>query len=372
VRVLVAPDSFGGRLTAPQVAGAVVEGWLAARPEDRVTALPLSDGGEGFLDVAAGLHPDAVRSSVEVADATSRPRTVDLLRLANGTVVIESARVCGLRDVPVDERRPLEATTYGVGQVLQHALDLGARRIVLGLGGTATIDAGSGALNGLGFRLTTAEGEGLRIGAGSLGTCVSVEPGWSRWPEDIELVLLADVRIPLVQAVARYGPQKGLARGQVADLEESMGRFAAVLTERFPGPVDATTPGTGAAGGLGFGLAVALGGRFHDGAAWYAERAGLEEALAAADLVITGEGRLDATTADGKLVAHVVSAARQRGVTTAILAGVVDREAPGLLGVPDELVVAAPSEGPHADASDAVAALRRASRTLADRLTSVH
>jgi glycerate 2-kinase len=368
VHVVVAPDSFGGTLTAVEAADALADGWLDARPLDRVTRLPLSDGGEGLLDVLAALHAGAERGVVEVADAASRPREVPFLWLGDGTVLVESAQVCGLSAVPVDERRPLEATSYGVGQLLAHVVSVGARRIVLGLGGTATVDAGSGALNGLGLRLTTAEGEGLRIGAASVGTCARVEQGWSRWRDDVELVLLADVSIPLGDAVARYGPQKGLGRAQVAPLAAGVARFAEVLTTRFPGPADASTRGSGAAGGLGFALAVALGGRLVDGAPWVAEQVGLSAALADADLVITGEGHLDATTADGKVAGHVAGAARAAGVPLAVVAGRVDPRAVASLGVPSERAVAAPSARPGPPAA---AAVRRAAGSLAVRLASV-
>jgi glycerate 2-kinase len=370
VRIVVAPDGFGGVTSAAAAARAIAEGWGRARPSDVVELLPLSDGGEGLLDVVGVYEPKARRTSVEVAGADSRPRLASLHWSDAQTVVLESADVCGLATVPPDHRRPTEATTYGIGQLLQAAVDAGARRIVVGLGGTATVDGGSGALNGLGFRLRTADGAGLRIGAADLHGCVSVEDGWTRWPRgEIELEVLADVDAVLGDAVPLFGPQKGLGADQVRAIGAAVDAWGALLCTTYPGMVDVTTPGTGAAGGLGLALAVALGGQLRAGAGWVAELAGLPAALGRADLVITGEGRLDPTSARGKVVGHVLGLARASGTATALVVGQIAPGGVESVGVPAERVVTAP-----VSASDpaAASALRRAGETLARRLTSVH
>jgi glycerate 2-kinase len=370
VRILVAPDSFGGVSPAADAAHAIAEGWRRVRPSDAVDVLPMSDGGEGLLEVMSMLEPDARRTSVEVAGADSKPRVVPIHWTDDETAVLESAAVCGLATVPTDRRRPMEATTYGIGQLLQAALDGGARRIVLGLGGTATVDGGSGALNGLGFRLRTTDGSGVRIGAADLHSCASVEDAWSRWPRsDVTLELLADVDAVLAEAAPLFGPQKGLAAAQVDTVTAALEAWGRLLCATYPGTVAVDTPGTGAAGGLGFALAVALGGTLRTGSAWVAERAGLPGALARADLVITGEGRLDATSRRGKVVSQVLDLARAAATPVALVVGQV---APGgieAVGVAAERVVTAPLT-PSDPA--AVQALRHAGETLARRLTSVH
>lgn len=366
--MLVAPDSFGGTLTAAEVARAFSEGWGDVRPSDSVRTLPLSDGGEGLIDVVARLSSGARLAAVEVAGTDARPVRAPVLWLDEHTALLESATICGLPPSTAP-RRPSEATSYGVGQALEHVVERGATRVVLGLGGTGVVDGGSGALNGLGMRLVRADGSGLRVGASDLGDCSRVTRGWCSWPEHVTLDLLADTEIVLAEAVARYGPQKGVAPGQVAPLSAAMARWERVLRSAFPGPIDGATPGTGAAGGLGFALAVALGGSLVSGSAWVAERAGLADAVAAADLVVTGEGRLDATSATGKVASRVVAAARDHGRAAAAVVGSVVPGAIEGLGLAADRVVTAPASGPG---EPAVLSVREAARTLARRVSSVH
>ncbi len=367
MNVVVAPDSFGGTLTAAEVAQAFALGWRSVRPHDAVTELPLSDGGEGLIAVLEGVVLGTQRSSVEVAGADTRPIDAPVLWLDPHTAVLESATICGPPPAGAP-RRPFEATSYGVGQALAHVVAAGARRVVLGLGGTAVVDGGSGALNALGMRLRTADGSGLRVGAGDLASCTAVERGWLRWPEDTELLLLADTNVVLGEAVLRFGPQKGVAPDRVAPATDALRAWAEVLLEAFPGRVEASTAGTGAAGGLGFALAAALGGQLVAGSEWVADRVGLDDAIGSADLVVVGEGRLDATSGTGKVVSRVLGAARARGRAVAAVVGAVEDGAAAGLGLPAELVVTAPASGPGPDAHDAV---RRAATTLADRITSV-
>jgi len=369
VDVVIAPDSFGGTLTAQEAATALADGWRAARPADRLRVVPLSDGGEGLIAVLAASIPGVTTTTVEVAGSDTRPRDATLLWLDATTCVIESADICGLALVPTDRRRPLEATTYGVGQALRAAIGAGATRVVVGLGGSATIDGGSGALNALGFRLLIEDGSGLRVGAGDLAGCVSVDRGRSAWPEHVELLLLADVEAALAEAVPAFGPQKGLRDDQVATFGAALTSWGSLLEASFPGPISSDTPGTGAAGGLGMGLAMALGGRIVPGAAWVAERVGFDVALTGADVVVTGEGRLDATSGRGKVVGHVAAAASRSGVTAAVIAGVVAPEGPAAVGLSPERCIAAPAPQGGAAAS---AALRGAAESLARRLTSIH
>jgi glycerate 2-kinase len=362
VKVLIAPDSFGGTLRASEVAAAFVDGWRRARPGDQVAALPLSDGGEGLIDVLAAVTPEARLEHVEVAGADTRPRDAGVLWLDATTVVIETAEICGFGGVPLSERRPLDATSYGVGQALRAVLNRGATHVIVGLGGTATVDGGSGALNGFGFRLSTADGSGLRVGAGDLATVRSITAGWSAVPEGVTFDLLADVAVPLVDAVPRFGPQKGLTPTQVPQIAAAMAAWGELLTATFPGSVDVDAPGAGAAGGLGLALALAFGGRLVSGADWVATRVGLDAAVAGADLVVTGEGRLDATSAAGKVVAHVIASARRHGRPAAAVVGSADRGAAAALGLDPSRVLTAPASGPGEGAH---AAVRTAAEALA-------
>jgi len=368
MRVLIAPDSFGGTLAADEVSAAFAQGWLAARPADHVHELPLSDGGEGLIAALERLSPQARTTTIEVAGTDTRPVVAPVLWLDDRTAVLESATICGLPPAG-GPRRPLEATSYGVGQALMLVVDQGARHVVLGLGGTGSVDGGSGALNGLGMRLEVADGSGLRVGAGDLSACVAVGRGWSDWPEEITLDLLADTEVVLAEAVPRYGPQKGVTAAQVGPLVEAMASWAKVLCDAFPGPVDASSARTGAAGGLGFALAVALGGRLVSGSEWFAERAGLGPAVSAVDLVVTGEGRLDATSATGKVVSRVLATAREHGRAVAVVVGAVAAGAAEELGLVPDQIVTAPASGPGPAAQ---AAVRAAARTLAGRVASVH
>lgn len=368
MRVLVAPDSFGGTLTAAEVASAFRTGWQEVRASDRVQMLPLSDGGEGFLEVVGASLSDARTTLIEVAGTDSRPVHAPVLWLDDSTALLESATICGLPPAGVP-RRPLEGTSFGVGQALAAVLEQGADHIVLGLGGTGVVDGGSGALNGLGLRLTVADGSGLRIGAGDLASCVAVSDGRSPWSDRVTLELLADTDVILAEAVTRYGPQKGVTDGQMGPLGEAMASWERVLTAAYPGPVDGSTPRAGAAGGLGFALAVALGGRLVSGSAWIAERVGLSEAVATADLVVTGEGRLDGTSSADKVVARVLRTASEHGRSTAAVIGSLVPGAAEALGLPADRVVTAPASGPG---PEAVAAVSAAARTLAQRVSSVH
>lgn len=365
MQVVVAPDGFGGTLRPGEAAAAIAAGWTDARPMDRAASIPLSDGGEGLLDVLRALEPDAVTEPVEVVGPDARPRVATLLRLPDGTAVIESADVCGLALVAPAARRPLDATSYGVGQLLRHAVATGARRIVVGLGGTAVVDGGSGALNGLGLRLLTADG-GLRVGATGLADCTAVEPGRTAWPADVEVILLRDTELPLAAAATRFAAQKGVPPDRIPALADGLAAWGALVARTFPDRPGPDAPGTGAAGGLGFALGAAIGARSVPGAAWVAARCGLDAAVAGADLVVTGEGRLDGTSATGKVVSEVIVTAARHGRPVAAVVGAVG---PGAdeVGIPAARVVAGPV-GPDGDAFGAV---RRAAATLARTLAPI-
>lgn len=343
MKVVVAPDGFGGTLSAREAAAAIAAGWRDRRPDDEVVEVPLSDGGEGLLDVVTG--PGDRRLSVEVAGPLGQPRDADWLLRDDGTAVIDSSLACGLALVPEEQRTPMRTTTYGVGQLLDAAREAGAHRILIGLGGSATVDGGTGALMGLGFRLRVADGSGLKIGGEDLHRVASADRGWSASFDDVEVVLLSDVTTVLADAARVFGPQKGADDAEVEQLSSALTIWADVAERDLAdGARVRDRSGTGAAGGLGFGLACALDARFEPGARSVAALARLPETLDGADLVITGEGRLDATSFQGKVVGSVQELAVARGIPVMAVVGQAREGAERLAAT-----VAASPAGPGAD-----------------------
>ena len=321
MRVLLAPDGFGGTLSPAQAATALADGWRRAAPDDEVDLAPLSDGGPGFVDVLATALPDAERRTVTVEDALARPVRADVL-LAGTTAYVESAQACGLHLLTTAERDPLRTTTYGVGQLLTAALDAGARRIVVGLGGSATNDGGAGLLAALGLRRLDAAGAQLAPGGLALREVERLDGELDPRLADVELVAASDVESPLLGlygASSVFGPQKGATREDVALLDGALTRWADVL-EAHLGTAVRDRPGAGAAGGLGAALFV-LGAGMRPGIALVQEAVGLDARVAGADLVVTGEGRFDDQSLVGKVVSGVARTAGEHAVPCVVLAG---------------------------------------------------
>lgn len=315
MRVLLAPDCFGGTLSAPEAARAIADGWRRVRPDDELVLRPMSDGGPGFVDVMPG-----ERRSLTVEDPLARPVEASW-RLDGGTAYVECAHACGLHLLDEGERDPGVTTTYGVGQLVRAAVEAGATRVVLGLGGSSTNDGGAGMLAALGVRREDAAGERLAPGglpllraARLVGTPLAV-PG---------LVVATDVDAPLLGphgASRVFAPQKGADGALVQALEAAVGRWADLL-EAHLGVAVRDQPGAGAAGGLGF-AALALGGRREPGADLVARAVGLPGAVAEAELVLTGEGAFDHTSLRGKVVSGVARAAQEGALPCVALAGQV-------------------------------------------------
>lgn len=324
MRVVVAPDSFGDTLSALAAAQVIAEGWRQAAPADELTLRPLSDGGPGFVEtLAASLEGRLVEA--EVCDPLGRPVPARVL-LAGGTAYVEAAQACGLHLVRPAQRQALSATSYGVGQLLLAAVEAGARRVVVGLGGSGTTDAGAGLLSALGLDLLDGSGAPLPPGGGPLVVLERVSGAAQL--RGAELVVATDVDNPLVGphgAAAVFGPQKGAGPDDVARLDAGLRRWAEVVQRDLPGapPRLAELPGGGAAGGLGAAL-LALGARREAGLALVAAAVGLAAALAEADLVVTGEGRFDWQSLRGKVPAGVAAAAGEHAVPCLVLAGQVE------------------------------------------------
>lgn len=323
MRVLLAPDSFSGTLSAADAARAMAEGWRAVRPDDEVVVRPMSDGGQGLLAVVALAWPDAVRHEVEVADARGVARTAAWLAMPDGTAVVEAAQAVGLHDLAPDHRDPLRATTYGLGQLLLTVAAASPSRIVIGLGGSATVDGGAGMLSAMtGHALRRADGNGVKIGGRWVAETASLRA--EAVPPLPPVVIASDVVNPLLGprgAATVFGPQKGASPDGVRELEAALASYADVVEAAMPGGPWRDRPGAGAAGGLGFALMALTGADTTPGAEVVAGLVGLDTVGAA--VVVTGEGRLDAQTAEGKAPDHVAGLARRAGARTAVIAGQV-------------------------------------------------
>jgi glycerate kinase len=305
--VLCCPDKFRGSLTAPEAAAAMCRG--LERAGLRARALPLADGGEGTLDAILGSTPGSLHSlSVSGPDGAAVEAAWTVLE--DGTGVVETARASGL--ALVAENDPLTATTFGTGQLIAAAIGHGCRKVIVGVGGSATTDGGLGALDALGWSLRGAD-----------------------------VVVACDVTTTYLGAPALFGPQKGATPGDVRVLEERL----RVLAEHLRATLGVDVlglPGSGAAGGLAGGLA-ALGARLVPGFDVVADAVAFERALEESGGVLTGEGKVDASTLSGKVVARVLEATRARGLPAAVVAGVVE---PGLdLGGVPALALAGTSGG---------------------------
>lgn len=332
-RILIAADKFKGSLTAVEVAHHVKAGLRRAVPDIEVDSIPVADGGDGTVDaaVAAGFE----RQTLEVTGPLGEPVRASFA-LRGTTAVVELAEASGLRRLPEGVLAPLTATTHGTGELVRAALDAGARTVVLGVGGSATTDGGTGMLTALGARFTDASGEPVGPGGGGLGALSSadlsgIDPRIAR----TEVVLASDVDNPLTGpkgAAAVYGPQKGATEAEVAALDEGLHRLVTVLAGY--GPESATmaeAPGAGAAGGAGFGALIGLRASRTAGIDILLDVLGFARALGQAQLVITGEGSLDAQTLSGKAPFGVAQAARRRGLDVVAVCGRLTLS-PGELG----------------------------------------
>jgi glycerate kinase len=324
--VLVAPAAFKGTLGPRQVAEALAIGVRRALPGASVLECPVADGGNGLLDVV--LPAGALRERLPVTGPIGEPVSAELGWIDGETAIIESASACGLALVEPEDRDPLRTTSRGVGELIWTAVDRGAKSVVVGLGGTATVDGGMGAARGLGWTFENAEGKPLPEGGGSLAELAAFASGWGL---AARVVALADVATPLLGsegAAPVFGPQKGARPEEIPRLAEGLARLAALWSDAGR-PDLGTIPMGGAAGGLGAGLVFFAKAELVRGAEWVLERAGFDAALAKADLVITAEGVFDRTSLVGKAPGEVVRRAQAAKKKVAVVAGRVE----GMAGV---------------------------------------
>ncbi|MFD9690995.1 glycerate kinase [Kitasatospora sp. NPDC059088] len=326
--VVVAPDKFKGTLEGAEVAARIAAGIRRAAPGADVRELPVADGGEGTL--AAALAAGFDRVPAKVAGPTGLP--VDAALAVRGdTAVVELAQASGLARLPGGRTAPLAAGSYGVGQLIARAVSMGAKRIVLGLGGSACTDGGAGMVQALGVRLRDADDVELPPGGASLRRLERIDLGpLAELLTGVDVVVACDVDNPLLGprgATAVYGPQKGADGDDLVVLEQGLTRFAdrvATVTGRDV----REAPGAGAAGGVGFAALALLGATMRPGIELLLELLGFDEAVRGARLVVTGEGCLDAQTLHGKAPAGVAAAAARAGVRVAAVAGRLELSEP--------------------------------------------
>lgn len=323
MKIIIAPDSFKESLSATDVAQAIATGIKSVLPHAETVCVPMADGGEGTLDAVLAVT-GGQRKELTVADALGRPRLAQWGWLPDQTGVIEMASAAGLEHVAASDRDPLNADTFGVGQLLAAALDAGAKRIVLTAGGSATNDAGAGMLRALGMKFLDKTGQPLPPGGLALARLASVDAsGLDSRLRQIELTVATDVRNPLCGsngASAIFGPQKGATPRMVQDLDRALAQFAEITAQAI-GQDQQNNPGAGAAGGLGFAAMAWLGASTRPGVEVVAELANLDNVIRDAGLVFTGEGRMDAQTLQGKTPWGVMQIAKTHGVPVIAIAG---------------------------------------------------
>jgi glycerate kinase len=324
VKVVVAPNSFKGSLSASEAASAIARGVRQAFPDAEIVEVPVADGGEGTVEALVSAHHGAYRTA-EVEGPLGDPVAAPYGLIERGkTGVVELASASGLTLITPERRDPRKASTFGFGQLLEEVRSAGVLEIIAGLGGSATNDGGAGMAQALGYRLLDAEGHELPRGGAALARLDRIDPAGfdHRW-SSVKVRVACDVTNPLtgpLGASAVYGPQKGADDQAVRELDAALARLAVVI-EKDLGKRVADVPGAGAAGGAGAGLIAFLDAVLVPGAPLVVEASGFDARLAGADLVITGEGRVDEQTAYGKAPGEVAKRAQEARIPVLLIAG---------------------------------------------------
>jgi glycerate kinase len=330
MRIVIAPNAFKGSLSALEAATAIAEGIRIAAPDADLVLVPIADGGDGTVDALVAATEGQQRTG-RVRGPLGDPVDADYGLIDGGsTAVIEMAKAAGLALLPKERRDPRVTTTYGVGELMQRAYDQGARHFVVGIGGSATNDGGAGLAQALGYHLLDETGRELPPGGLALRRLARIHVGGvhANWKQS-EVDVACDVTNPLTGpsgASAVYGPQKGATPEMVAELDAALRHFAEIIRRDLGVDVE-RLPGAGAAGGLGAGLVAFTGARLRPGAEMVMEALRLDERLTGANLVITGEGRIDSQTARfGKGPAAVARHAKNAGIPVAAIGGSIADE----------------------------------------------
>ncbi len=333
MRILIASDKFKGSLNSRQAGQAIAAGLKRARPDALVEVIPVADGGEGTLDAIVTALGGERRTAI-VTGPDGQPVTAEYAILADGqTAVIEMAAAAGWTLVTAAERQPLDYTTYGVGELIRHCLDAGCRRLLIGLGGSATVDLGFGLAQALGARFLDAGGHEVKPIPINFDEIAAIDTGGlDARLTGLETIALCDVTLPLFTGVMTFAPQKGATTVDLNTLFHTLPRMAKLL-EKVNRRSVVPVRGSGAAGGLGAGLLAFLQARLTPGAETILNYIDFKKRLAGVDLVITGEGRFDQTSLAGKTVSGILDATSKRGIATIAFVGSYEPKAARVSGL---------------------------------------
>ncbi len=322
LRILIAPDKFKGSLTANEVCDAIANGIQLANPSFEIYKLPLADGGEGFSQAMIGENKSK-KHEVTVNDPLNRWKPTNYSILDSGTAIIEMSNASGLHLLTGQERNPLKTSTIGTGELIKAAIEKGAKEIIIGIGGSATNDAGMGMATALGYRFLDKNGQQLLpIGENLIKVTEIIDPKTKIW-KNVAIKIACDVQNPLYGingAAYIFGPQKGANAQQVKDLDLGLRSFSRVVNKHF-GQQFHFMAGAGAAGGLGYGIIAFLDGKLQSGVDLILETNHFAEKIKAIDLIITGEGNIDEQTINGKVVAGVCKIANEFKIPVVAICG---------------------------------------------------
>ena len=343
MKIVVAADSFKGSMRSEEVGAVIADGLRQSLGGAEIKVIPVADGGEGTTDAVVRATGGEIRE-VAVTGPLGEPATARYGLSPDGrTAIMEMASASGLELVPADRLDPMKATTFGTGEMIRAAVEEGVRAIILGIGGSATVDGGTGMAQALGYRLLTVAGSECGRGGEALSTIATIETdGVLPALADCRIRVACDVTNPLLgeRGAARvFGPQKGATPEMVGLLEDGLANLAGVWQrEGFLGGVE--SPGDGAAGGLGAGLRAFCNAEMSSGADLVAEITGFDEEIRDAAILVTGEGRTDQQTADGKLCAVLAAKARNAGASTILISGALHGDLGELSGLFDAVFAA--------------------------------
>lgn len=334
MKIIISPDSFKGSVSAIDVAKNIEEAILSVDASAQTVIMPVADGGEGTIEAIGSCVPAEIHE-VTVCGPMGEEAVAVFATINDGkTAIIEMAQASGLPMVPASERNPLVATTYGTGELMKAALDAGCKKMIIGIGGSATNDGGAGALAALGASFKDADGEELMLGGAALAALAEVDlTNFDNRIYDTEIVVACDVTNPLTGKTGAsyiYGPQKGATPEMVEVLDAALGNFAKV-SKTLLGEDFSVCPGAGAAGGLGFALLAFCKAQFAAGIDIVLDVCGFEKELEDTDLVITGEGRIDGQSVCGKVLYGIGMRAKEKGVPVIAIGGGVKEDSEALL-----------------------------------------
>ena len=360
MKIIIAPDKYKGNMTSPELCSVIRNEFLAEMPDAEIICIPLADGGDGTAEALTAAHHGELRS-VPASGPLGRPVRAVLGTFDSGrSAVLEMASASGLALLKEEERDPLRADTFGTGELIRAALDGGAETVIIGIGGSATTDGGTGMARALGYRFLDASGHELPPGPEHLIRLEEIDVSHvDQRLFKTRIQVACDVTNPLLGpqgTVAVYGPQKGVTPEMAPKLEQALAQLAKIWKKQAL--LDSTdNPGDGAAGGLGAGLRAFCRAELTSGARLVIQASGLEKQLAGADLLITGEGCTDSQTDAGKLCGEVAAAAHAHGVPVLLLSGALKGDPAQFSRTFDYAF--STSTGAHANLAEAIKAGRR-------------